>query len=290
MNNSKDLSQIGAALVANFKLKAAILSILFGAVLAFQIIAIIIVSSKTDWIGSKIPLKMVIIGPALLSFFFLAETITYRYLKKTGNNVEGISKRLIYLATFAEVSFPNLVMFIAGNFLSSAQLFTPMQVVSSPLLIVVFIMIVLSSLLLDKKLCFFAGCIAGAEYVGINLFFLFKDTQVGPIDYANAILKGIFLLVCGLIAGFVSAKIREAVISSLEAKNELIHHLDKRVAEKTAEVVAQKTEIERKNELLEVKQKEILDSIHYAKRIQFTLLPHEKYIIKSLQKLKTGKK
>ncbi|MDP3145162.1 MAG: hypothetical protein Q8N66_07160, partial [Bacteroidota bacterium] len=37
--------------------------------------------------------------------------------------------------------------------------------------------------------------------------------------------------------------------------------------------------------LVDEKQKEILDSIRYAKRIQTALLPSEKYIDKSLQKL-----
>lgn len=35
----------------------------------------------------------------------------------------------------------------------------------------------------------------------------------------------------------------------------------------------------------EEKQKEILDSIHYAKRIQQSLLPNEKYISKNLYRL-----
>ena len=38
-------------------------------------------------------------------------------------------------------------------------------------------------------------------------------------------------------------------------------------------------------EIIEVKQKEILDSIHYAKRIQTTLLPSNKYIERHLDKL-----
>ncbi len=40
---------------------------------------------------------------------------------------------------------------------------------------------------------------------------------------------------------------------------------------------------------LEEKQKEILDSIHYAKRIQQALLPNEKYIMRSMSKLKDKK-
>jgi hypothetical protein len=51
--------------------------------------------------------------------------------------------------------------------------------------------------------------------------------------------------------------------------------LEQKVKERTAEVVAQK-------ELLEEKQKEILDSIRYAKRIQTSLMPTEKYFNKIL--------
>jgi len=47
----------------------------------------------------------------------------------------------------------------------------------------------------------------------------------------------------------------------------------------------QKILIEYKNKEIEEKQKEILDSIHYAKRIQTALIPSDKYIEKSLNKL-----
>ncbi|HET6242906.1 MAG: hypothetical protein H0V01_14560 [Bacteroidetes bacterium] len=48
----------------------------------------------------------------------------------------------------------------------------------------------------------------------------------------------------------------------------------------------QKSIIEKQKHLVEVKQKEILDSIHYAKRIQQSLLPTENYIGRNLKKLK----
>ena len=44
-------------------------------------------------------------------------------------------------------------------------------------------------------------------------------------------------------------------------------------------------ETEHQKKEIEEKQKEILDSIHYAKRIQTALIPSEKYIDKSLNKL-----
>ncbi len=45
--------------------------------------------------------------------------------------------------------------------------------------------------------------------------------------------------------------------------------------------------IEKQKELVEEKQKEILDSIHYARRIQRSLLTSEKYIARTINKLKT---
>ncbi len=48
---------------------------------------------------------------------------------------------------------------------------------------------------------------------------------------------------------------------------------------------AYSSQIEEQKKVVEVKQKEILDSIHYAKRIQNTLLTSEKYIDKHLNEL-----
>lgn len=44
--------------------------------------------------------------------------------------------------------------------------------------------------------------------------------------------------------------------------------------------------LERQKELIEDKQKELLDSIHYAKRIQSSLLPRENYISRTIERLR----
>jgi len=51
----------------------------------------------------------------------------------------------------------------------------------------------------------------------------------------------------------------------------------------------QKKETERQKEIIQDKQNEILDSIHYAKRIQQSLLPTEKYIAKNVNRSKDKK-
>jgi tetratricopeptide (TPR) repeat protein len=50
-------------------------------------------------------------------------------------------------------------------------------------------------------------------------------------------------------------------------------------------ITLQKEEVEKQKHLVEEKQKEIIDSIHYAKRIQTSLLPTDKYIDRSIERL-----
>jgi hypothetical protein len=53
---------------------------------------------------------------------------------------------------------------------------------------------------------------------------------------------------------------------------------------------SQNREIEQKKTIIEEKQKEILDSIQYARRIQRSLLPGENYIQKELFRLNKNTK
>jgi hypothetical protein len=82
--------------------------------------------------------------------------------------------------------------------------------------------------------------------------------------YSSYILIGIFT-----IRGYTRSRTKK-----LEKEKE---KLEKTVEERTAEVVQQK-------HLLEEKNKEIIDSITYARRIQRSLLPTEKYIERVLNK------
>lgn len=60
-----------------------------------------------------------------------------------------------------------------------------------------------------------------------------------------------------------------------------------RQKQKANEIITQqKLEVEKQKELVEEKQKEIVDSIRYAKRIQQSLMPTQKYIEKRMENLK----
>lgn len=71
----------------------------------------------------------------------------------------------------------------------------------------------------------------------------------------------------------------------IEQLEELYTDLDKKVKERTAEVVAQKEEIEAQKDEIEKQrdklaeqQKHIMDSILYAKRLQYAILPTEEFV------------
>ena len=90
-------------------------------------------------------------------------------------------------------------------------------------------------------------------------------------DFANETGAGNFSatynpLSDGDSLGHALLKMREGL-----AENERV--LEQKVIERTEEVVRQKSEIENKNEELEILYKQVTDSIHYAKRIQEAILP-----------------
>jgi hypothetical protein len=66
--------------------------------------------------------------------------------------------------------------------------------------------------------------------------------------------------------------------------------LEAKVKERTLELQEQKEQVELQKELIEEKQKEILDSIHYARHIQTALLPPEKQIEKMLKRVSNSKR
>ena len=86
------------------------------------------------------------------------------------------------------------------------------------------------------------------------------------------VLGSLFLVL--IFAGFIFRSLR------ITRKQKHVIELQKNIVE------TQKQKVEQQKHLVEEKQKEIIDSITYAKRIQQALLPTEKYIEKTLARLK----
>ena len=112
-----------------------------------------------------------------------------------------------------------------------------------------------------------------AQISELNLTQKEKQTQIDRQLYLIMGAVVVLIFICFIAFSlYRSNKIRKKINTELSEKNVLIE--------------MQKKEVESQKELVEMKNKEIVDSIHYAKRIQQSLLPTEKYILRNLEKSK----
>ena len=100
-----------------------------------------------------------------------------------------------------------------------------------------------------------------------NIEIKLKEEEAKQASQRNTIILGSLVLMVLAVAAFIYLSLvqKKKANTSLTAKNK---------------------QIELQNVLLEEKQKEILDSIHYAKRIQQSLMPTEKYFERKISELK----
>jgi serine phosphatase RsbU (regulator of sigma subunit) len=91
-----------------------------------------------------------------------------------------------------------------------------------------------------------------------------------------------------LVIAFVAAGLLLVLVFALYIFRSLrITHKQKNIIEEQKNIVEQqKKVVEHQKHLVEEHQKNIIDSITYAKRIQGALLPTENYIEKTLRRLK----
>ncbi|HYG50208.1 MAG TPA: hypothetical protein VD905_04860, partial [Flavobacteriales bacterium] len=121
-----------------------------------------------------------------------------------------------------------------------------------------------------------AAKVEGANYAGLGLVILFVSLLLKVVVYTGTlppvhvlitVLDIAFIFMMSLILGSRFA-MQFTKVEALQQKTE-----------------QQSREIELEKQLVEEKNKEILDSIHYSKRIQQALLPSEKYIERNLKRL-----
>ena len=187
------------------------------------------------------------------------EFIESKYSLKYLNEGKTVNQLTIYFITFCEISFPTISILFIYDF----GLFTASDAVSAPPILLYFIFIILSSLYLDFRLSVFSGLVAGIQHSFLVIYLL--EIELG-IGFGVHFGKGLIILLAGVVAGFVAKKVKESFLDSMKAKDEMLHELDRKVKERTVEVVQQKEIIEQKN-------KDITDSINYAKKIQEAILP-----------------
>jgi len=125
---------------------------------------------------------------------------------------------LKYTNTFFEISVPTIGIIIYAEALYSIIAF------STPIILIYFIFIILTTLELDFKLSVFAGAVAAVEYNLLVLYYLGRFANVGiepliaePMMY---FAKSLIIFLSGVVAGFVAIEIKKRIIKSFRVINE----------------------------------------------------------------------
>ena len=142
-----------------------------------------------------------------------------------------------YVNALVETSLPTAFLILAADAVGPLQLL----VGAAPMLY--FLFVFLTTLQLSPRLCLFSGFVAGAEFVGVALWFLRSCPDVPEMALITAphqyVVKGLLFIIAGCVAGFVTGQIKGQFIASLRASAErdravsiFGQHVSPQVAEK----------------------------------------------------------
>jgi adenylate cyclase len=149
---------------------------------------------------------------------------------------KGLPYILRYINAFFEVSIPTIGLLILSIHIE------PVAALVSPMLLLYFFIIIISSLELDPRLSFFTGSVAAAEYILISLFYISNSeyhSNITVLDLPISYLaRGGILFVSGILAGIVSIQIRKKVFKTFQAveeRNELEKTFGQQVSKEIVE-------------------------------------------------------
>ncbi|MFL5764674.1 MAG: 7TM diverse intracellular signaling domain-containing protein [Bacteroidia bacterium] len=143
-----------------------------------------------------------------------------------------------------------------------------------PLLIIIPFGVIILAITIIKAV---KAKVEGANYAGLGIIVLLISLVLKVLVYASMIpLIHVLITTVDIIFIFMMSLILGARFSLQFAKVERLQQMTE----------IQRREIELKKEAIEEQNKNITASINYARRIQMSLLPTEKYIEKTLNKLR----
>lgn len=134
----------------------------------------------------------------------LAERLLLTYLIK---RVPAVYR---YITALFETSAPTAGMIVSATFADAASPISEVPVFIYPLFIV------LSAMRLSFALSVFTGAVACVQYLAVQILYLQSDPAYRPAHVS----KGVFLLLLGVVTGFVAVQIRKRLLEACKATDE----------------------------------------------------------------------
>ena len=154
----------------------------------------------------------------LLVLGFRAQLIR-RYLRTRLTNNKPLARRFHHFNTLVEVSVPTITMVVYSNHIS------PVYTLLTPVISLYYVFILLSVLDLNPWVCVFSGVVAGVEYAGLSLYFLYVAQGGEPVpDFftADALYLGraMSFIALGMVAGLIADRIKKYFLEVLHQEEE----------------------------------------------------------------------
>ncbi len=112
--------------------------------------------------------------------------------------------------------------------------------------------------------------------IAANIFFYWRNSQLSPEDFL--INGGLLILTVVIFCVFMIRSRYRLTYNEIRSRLQL-EQSKKMIEQKHEEVLAQKVEIQNQKDALQLKNREITDSINYARSIQSALIPGEEKLV-----------
>ena len=146
----------------------------------------------------------------LLAGFILFEVWIHRQIRrnlKLGRDLPVIRR---YIGALIETSLPTIILILQIRSMGASQ------ALGFVLPLVYFIFVILSTLRLDFWLSTFTGFVAAAELLAVALYYNSANDAGEPLIYFH-VVRSTIILICGVLAGAVGARLRRQFAASIVA-------------------------------------------------------------------------
>jgi adenylate cyclase len=223
--------------LARVRLLIGLLGLLLAILAILRVVPSLINGSlRTQLVAATIPLAVVI------ALYLAYEGTAYFWLRNLLRSERTPPAAFLYANASLEVSLPTVALVLAAFFIGAL----PSLLGAIPFIYFPFIF--LTALNLDSRLCFFAGVIAGSEFLAVCLF-MTRGAAMFPGDAQlvsmltspqQFVIKGLLLVVGGLISGFVAHQLRRQltrIITTLAERDRAISIFGQHVSTEVAELL-----------------------------------------------------
>ena len=197
-------------------------------------------------------LEVVYLTVTIILFLIFRGIILRLFLKKRKNQ-NKLNPIIRYINVFIEVTIVSAILFVLIYNSKS------ISILASPVVLIYFLIIILTTLTIDFKISVFSGLIAAFEYYILIFYALsFNLVHQQPTsllyDFRLYLIKGIILIMGGVLAGIVGIQIKKRIkeaFKNIEDKYSVINLFGQQVSQEiVAELTTGKEVIESKKLLV----------------------------------------